>query len=118
VVAVVEDLFFTVKIHDAAKRAALSVEFVKSEIDALQKAAEESPVLMIVDLNASSVDALKLIRTLKSGEATSAIPLLAYVSHVQGDLKVQAQEAGCDMVLAKSAFSQNIQQILQRHAAE
>jgi hypothetical protein len=35
---------------------------------------------------------------------------------VQGDLKQAAQEAGCDMVMAQSAFSQNLQQILKRHS--
>jgi hypothetical protein len=35
---------------------------------------------------------------------------------VQGELKQQAQEAGCDMVLARSAFSQNLPVILKRHA--
>ena len=39
ILAVLEDLFFTVKIHEAAKRAGLPVEFVKSERDALEKAA-------------------------------------------------------------------------------
>jgi len=53
---------------------------------------------------------------LKSDEHTKGINLLAYVSHVQGDLKLQAQEAGCNMVLARSAFSQNLPQILKRHS--
>jgi hypothetical protein len=35
---------------------------------------------------------------------------------VQGELKQAAQEAGCDMVMARSAFSQNLQQILKRHS--
>ena len=38
------------------------------------------------------------------------------MSHVQGELKQQAQEAGCDMVLARSAFSQNLPVILKRHS--
>jgi hypothetical protein len=35
---------------------------------------------------------------------------------VQGELKQAAQEAGCYMVLARSAFSQNLSQIMKRHA--
>jgi hypothetical protein len=35
VLAVLEDLFFTVKINESAKRAGLSITFVKSEHDAL-----------------------------------------------------------------------------------
>jgi CheY-like chemotaxis protein len=123
ILAVLQDLLFTVKIHEAAKRAGLPVEFVKSERDALDKAAAEQPVLIILDLNftgldlnSAGLDILKLIRALKSGEATKKIGLIGYLSHIQGELKRQAQEAGCDMVLARSAFSQNLQQILKRHA--
>jgi hypothetical protein len=35
---------------------------------------------------------------------------------VQGELKQQAQEAGANIVMARSAFSQNLQQILKRHS--
>lgn len=115
VLAVVEDLFFTVKINEGAKRAGLPVTFVKSETDALERAAAQ-PAVIIVDLNCPSIDVLGLIRKLKADEGTRKISLIAYVSHVQGELKQEAQEAGCDMVLARSAFSQNLPQILKRHA--
>jgi CheY-like chemotaxis protein len=115
ILAVVDDLFFTVKILDAAKRAGFAIEFVKSEIDALLKA-KEQPGLIILDLNCGSVDAVKLIGQLKGDEQTRAIDLLGYVSHVQGELKQQAHDAGCNMVLARSAFSQNLPQILKRHS--
>jgi hypothetical protein len=35
---------------------------------------------------------------------------------VQGELKQRAHEAGADMVMARSAFSTNLPQILKRHA--
>jgi len=112
---VLEDLMFTVKINEAAKRAGLHVDFVKSEKDAVEKA-KEKPVLIILDLNTGAVEPLKLIGKLKSGSETKAISLLGFVSHVQGELKQQAQEAGCNMVMARSAFSQNLPMILKRHA--
>jgi len=115
VLAVVEDLFFTVKINEAAKRAGLSVAFVKSERDTLDQAAE-NPALIILDLNFAGIEPVHLIQKLKADPALKKISLLGYVSHVQGELKQAAQEAGCDMVLARSAFSQNLPQILKRHA--
>lgn len=115
VLAVVEDLMFTVKINEAAKRVGLNVEFVKSDKDALEKA-KEKPVLIILDLNAGAVQPLKLIARLKQNSDTKGISLLGYVSHVQGELKQQAQDAGCNMVMARSAFSQNLPMILKRHA--
>ena len=115
VLAVLEDLFFTVKINEAAKRAGLAVEFLKSEIDVLLRA-KTQPSLIIIDLNFQGIDALKLVGELKAGEETKGISLLGYLSHVQGELKLKAQEAGCDMVLPRSAFSQSLPQILKRHA--
>jgi CheY-like chemotaxis protein len=116
ILAIVDDLFFQVKINESAKRAGMPVEFVKTEKDALDRA-ETQPALIVMDLNCSSVDPLPLIRKLKAGETTKGVSLLAYVSHVQGELKLQAQQAGCDMVMPRSAFSQNLAQILKRHAA-
>lgn len=116
ILAVVEDLFFTVKISDAAKRAGLAVEFVKNEKEALEKAAE-SPLLIILDLNNAAASPLKLISKLKSNPQFKGLSLIGYVSHVDGQLKQKAHEAGCDMVMARSAFSQNLPQILKRHAS-
>jgi len=114
VLAVLEDLFFTVKINESAKRAGLSVAFVKSQRDALDEAASH-PALIVLDLNFTSIDPLDLIRKLKADPDLRKITLLGYVSHVQGELKQEAQDAGCDMVLARSAFSQNLLQIMNRH---
>jgi PleD family two-component response regulator len=116
ILAVVEDLLFTVKISDAAKRAGLEVEFVKSERDVIEKATQENPLLIILDLNFSSVQPLKLIGKLKSNGAMKQISVIGYLSHVQGELKQQAQEAGANIVMARSAFSQNLPQILKRHS--
>lgn len=115
VLAVLDDLFFTVKINEAAKRAGLAITFVKSEKDALEQAASH-PTVVIIDLNCTCLDPLHLIRALKGDPVLSKIDVIGYVSHVQGELKQQAQEAGCNMVLARSAFSQNLPQIVKRHA--
>ena len=115
VLAVLEDLFFTVKINEAAKRAGLPITFVKSEHDALEQA-KLHPALIILDINFQGIDPLNLIRTLKADDQTKRINLIGYLSHVQGELKLQAQEAGCDMVMPRSAFSQNLPQILKRHS--
>jgi len=112
VLAVVEDLFFTVKINESAKRAAVPIAFVKSQRDALDQA--EAASLIILDLNFAAIDPVDLIHKLKTDPTLSKIQLIGYVSHVQGDLKQAAQEAGCDMVLARSAFSQNLLQLLTR----
>ena len=116
ILAVVDDLLFTVKISDAAKRVGLEVEFLKSERDVVEKATQEKPLLIILDLNNNSVDPLKLISKLKTSGDLKSISLIGYLSHVQGELKQKAHDAGANIVMARSAFSQNLQQILKRHA--
>ena len=115
ILAVVSDLFFSVKINDAAKRAGMSVEFIKDEDEVLIKA-KAKPALIIFDLNFESVNPLALIRKLKASAEYKGISMIGYLSHIQGELKQQAHETGCDMVLARSAFSQNLPQILKRHS--
>ena len=115
VVAVIDDLFFTVKIMDAAKRAGLEIVFVKEEEKAWELA-QELPTLMIVDLNTKAVNAVDLIQRLKTNPQTKQISLLGFVSHVQVDLKKEALAAGADIVLPRSTFSTTLPSNLQRHA--
>jgi len=115
VLAVVDDLLFTVKISDTAKRLGLETEFLKSDTDVFDRA-KTDPLMIIIDLNATSVQPLKLIEKLKGDPELKSINLIAYLSHVQGELKLKAQEAGANLVMARSAFSQNLPQLLKRHA--
>jgi CheY-like chemotaxis protein len=115
VVAVLSDLMFTVKIQEAAKRVGLEVVFAKSHADSLAQA-RLNPAVLILDLNNGNIDPLELIAALKADAQTSGVDLIGYVSHVQADLKQAAQAKGCDMVVARSAFSQNLPTILKRYA--
>lgn len=115
VLAVVSDLFFSVKLTEAAKRSGLALEFVKDAKEVVEKA-KDKPSLIIFDLNFDAVQPLKLISRLKGNADSRSISLIGYLSHVQGELKQQAQEAGCDMVMARSALSQNLPLIFKRHS--
>ncbi|HYM12122.1 MAG TPA: response regulator [Bryobacterales bacterium] len=115
ILAVVDDLFFVTKINETARRAGVTIEFATSE-EAVLGSAPNKPSLIIVDLNLNAVPPLPLISKLKSHPDFKQTSILAFVSHVQGELKQKAQKAGCDMVLARSSFSQNLPQILKRHA--
>src|SRR5436853_5889551 len=89
VIAVLDDLMFTVKINEAAKKAGVAVQFLKSEKDVLDKA-REHPALVILDLNFAGVDPFSLVEKLKADGETKSVPLIGYVSHVQGELKLKA----------------------------
>jgi DNA-binding NarL/FixJ family response regulator len=117
--AFVDDLFFLAKIQETARKLNVKVEFVKAEKDLTERMhqnGEEKPSLIIFDLNNANAKPLTLIPKLKS-KLKKGTSIIGFLSHVQGDLKQKAHEAGCDMVLPRSAFSQNLPQLLRRHGA-
>lgn len=118
--AFVDDLFFLAKIQEVGRKLNVKVEFVKTEKEIEAKAGEtpeDKPSLVIVDLNSNSIKPLSIISKLKS-RFKKTTSIVGFVSHVQGDLKLKAQEAGCDVVMPRSAFSQTLPSLLRRHGAQ
>ena len=117
--AFVDDLFFLTKIQDTARKLNVKVEFVKTDKDILDRVSqngEEKPSLIIFDLNNANAKPLAAIPRLKK-ELKKGTNIIGFLSHIQGDLKMKAMDAGCDMVIPRSAFSQNLPQLLRRHGA-
>jgi CheY-like chemotaxis protein len=117
--AFVDDLFFATKIQETARKLNVKVEFAKNDKDLaerMQQNGDEKPSLIIFDLNNANAKPLTLIPKLKS-KLKKGTSIIGFLSHVQGDLKQKAHEVGCDMVLPRSAFSQNLPQLLRRHGA-
>ena len=110
---------FLAKIQETARKMNVKVEFVKTDkdlTDKLKQNGEEKPSLIIFDLNSANAKPLVLIPKLKS-KLKKGTSIIGFLSHVQGDLKQKAHEVGCDMVLPRSAFSQNLPNLLRRHGA-
>ena len=108
ILAVMDDLIFGVRIQEAAKRAGEPLEFAATADLALSKAVQKD-TRVILDLNLRGVDTVDLIRRLKA----AGVPVVAYVAHVQVDLRRAAEEAGADQVLARSSFVTKIDQLVQ-----
>jgi len=118
--AFIDDLFFLAKIQETSRKMNVKVEFVKTDKDVYERMGQngnDKPTLIIVDLNNVAAKPLTVIPKLKS-KLKKETNIIGFVSHVQGELKMKATEAGCDMVLPRSAFSQNLAQLLRRHAVE
>jgi len=110
ILAVVNDIFFQAKISGAAKQAGVTLKYVTTEKDLLEKAGT-NPALIVFDLNFAAVEPVRLIEKLKSDPTLKQIRLLGYLSHVQTDLQSAAISAGCDEVMPRSAFSMNLSHI-------
>jgi DNA-binding NarL/FixJ family response regulator len=108
VVALMDDLFFQMKLAETAKHLGVEVK-VAGNGDALLALLEPPPKLVIVDLNARS-QPIQAIERIRAGK--NAVRVVAFLSHVQTDLAVQARAAGCDEVMPRSSFTQNLAAIL------
>jgi CheY-like chemotaxis protein len=117
----IEDLFFIAKIQETARKLGVKVAFVKNEkeaVAALTAGAEDDlPGLIVFDLNNASAKPLTLIPKLKA-KLKRNTSIVGFLSHLQGDLKAKATEAGCDTVMPRAAFSQNLPNLLRRYGME
>lgn len=117
ILAVVDDIFFLAKIQQTAHQLGIAVEVAAP--DGLQgRVTSEGPSVILLDLNHRSGRSIEVLQGLKSDPATRAIPVISFLSHVQADLATAARAAGCDRVLARSAFSQQLPQLLREWSRE
>jgi PleD family two-component response regulator len=116
VIAAVDDLFFAAKIQETAQRLNIPLRLVRSPEDLAAHARASRPALVIFDLNATGCRPLDAIRQLKADADLQSIPTLGFFSHVQQELKAAAAEAGCDRIVARSALTAELPEILRRHA--
>jgi CheY-like chemotaxis protein len=112
VVAAVEDLLFKSKISETASTLGVEALFPRSPKKLVEKVHESPPDLLILDLNSARFEPLQLLEQLKSDEASRSVPVVGFLSHVQKDLAVAARESGCDRVVARSAFTRDLPEIL------
>lgn len=111
ILAVVDDLLFLAKIQETAHLTGATVKSA-DPTQGLEKIAGETPRAIILDLNHRSIPALELVRNLKIHPRTKTVPIVGFVSHTQSELSAAAREAGCDLVLARSAFTQQLPKLL------
>ena len=108
ILAIVDDLLFRAKLEAAAGQLGVPLTIAADISCVPRNAAPWSRVL--IDLNLSRGDSLAMIRDLRA--AHPGIPIVGYCSHVQQDLQQQALDAGCTTVLARSAFVQQLAELL------
>ena len=117
----IEDLFVLAKIQETARKLGVKVAFVKADKDIVARLADVAenarPSLIVFDLNNVGAKPLTLIPRIKN-KLKRGTSVIGFLSHLQGDLKAKALEAGCDMVMPRSAFSQNLPNLLRRHGLE
>jgi CheY-like chemotaxis protein len=117
IVALLDDLLFTSKIRSAAEGLGLTVRFARNGESALAEMRAQAPRLVLLDLNSPRTDPLGTVAAMKADPVLASVPIVGFASHVLVDTIDAARRAGVDDVLARSAFTARLPEILQRGAA-
>lgn len=116
VVAVTDDMFFSSRIREAAKSAEVCIEFIREADGFPDRFAASPPRLFIVDLNSKKINAMDIVRIIKSNEALNGTPVIGYFSHVDTELRKCAIDSGYDAVMPRSKFVKDLRIILNEAA--
>jgi len=114
IICAVDDLMFSIKIKTAAKSLGVDLYFERSLDGVLPAVREKRPSLVIFDLNSRRLQPLEAIAAMKADPELKDIRTLGYVSHVDAATIDAARAAGIDQVLARSAFTERLGEILTR----
>ena len=112
VLAAVEDLLFRSKISETADVVGVEAAFPRNPKKLLEALLASPPDLLVLDLNSARFEPLELLRIVNSDSALQDVRTVGFLSHVQGDLALAARESGCDRVMARSAFVENLPRVL------
>jgi len=117
-IAAVDDLFFSARILETARQVGVKTKVVAAaQLPAALADREGWAAITAVILDLGSAQALALIRMLRADPQTRPVPIVGFVSHVATDTIAAARAAGCDRVLARSAFTQQLPDLLRSLAA-
>ncbi len=112
VLCVVDDLLFSVKISTAARSLGVDIYFERAADKVMPCIREKQPHLVIFDLNSAKLRPMEAIAEMKADPRAERHQDARLRSHVQTDTIAAARKAGVDQVLARSAFSEKLGEIL------
>jgi two-component system, cell cycle response regulator DivK len=90
-------------------------------IEALERAADSAPDIILMDLSLPVMDGWEATRRLKADKATADIPIVALTGHALAGILEGAKNAGCDAFVTKPCLPEDlvkeIQKVLDSQAA-
>lgn len=113
ILVVVSDLFFYSKVRDALLPRGFQLERARSQDDVVQKAAALRPAAMILNMNDTTVDALRALVQVKGDPQLQAIPVLAFANHEEVETWKRAKELGVTKIVSRNEFSSRLRDLLE-----
>lgn len=100
-----------------SKRGYQMVEAVDGE-DALSKAVEEMPDLILMDISMPKIDGHEVTKRLKNQNDFKNIPIIAMTAHAMKGDKEKALHAGCEDYISKPIDIHELPEKIQYHLKE
>ena len=113
ILAVIPDLMFQSRVREQAQALGFEVATADTMDEAIQ-ALERLPGLLVLDLHAMGIDTAALAADAKA----RAVPVLAFGRHTETGVLRAAREAGCDAVVVRSTFVEELPQLLRQLARQ
>jgi CheY-like chemotaxis protein len=117
IIAVVRDLFFSIRIKETLQAHGYLVAIANSARALAEALTAAPPALIILDLNFRRIDPPATIAQLKANPATQAIPILAFGSHLDHAARDAAKAAGADRVVPNSKLAEDLPALARRYTS-
>lgn len=82
--------------------------------EAIEKAFELQPDVILMDLSLPRIDGWEATRRLKQDEQTRDIPIIALTAHALAAAHDKAKEVGCNAVVTKPCLPRDLEQEVRR----
>src|SRR5438876_10432042 len=77
-------------------------------IEALQRAVDATPDIILMDLSLPVMDGWEATRRLKADQRTASIPVVALTGHALAGISQGAKAAGCDAFITKPCLPEDL----------
>jgi CheY-like chemotaxis protein len=94
--------------HESLDRAGFDVVQAANGMEAIARAVDSSPDVILMDLSLPVMDGWEATRRLKSDARTAAIPVVALTGHAVTAVSRDARSAGCDLIVSKPCLPDDL----------
>ena len=87
-------------------------------MEAIQRAADATPDIILMDLSLPVMDGWEATRRLKADARTASIPVVALTGHALAGISEGAKRAGCDAFVTKPCLPEDLVKEIRRVLSE
>src|SRR5688572_23342632 len=109
---VVGNVFFSARLRDMLKHLDIVSVTARTPNDIEATLEASMPAVVIIELATPTIDAVELVRRIKSDDRTRAVPVIAFGGHLDVEQLEAAAQAGADRAVTNGQISSGLPAIL------